>query len=720
MSIEGRPSQTVPSALSKPALVEAVLNADDTAIVLLLAPYFTNIEINRVPFWEGNTQIDAVTACSLSPAYEDGLREAILLTRPELRHTPLCTNLAVRQFDALVVPTLYHLAESLIGELQATIIRHPALDISHTVETLLSRQLGLEDWLRSQSEKDEIRNHKEELTKKEYEKNRTYFDALDTLLVRQFPHSFSARRLHQLQTLLWQVITTNRMHLIGDLHYRSNFNASDSRPLPTLFPFSNSPLHHILNRKGNLFHFVEDASVSGCNIAGFSTMFGFQNTVHIDPEGGSYITEDPLVMIPSEIMSLDSPLVDEILQFELDFPRTHDVLHHLIPVYSDIFLVNHPTSPISLGKRTAAYETFGKAMRGDTDAYELALGILHRQIIEQMDHSDGATRESHFVLLKSTLQKIAVLKTELISTHGADLAGRVSDYLATLFVTRVLNVYPASSPEFEEVDQLLVQLELPELVVAESQLQQIFAAQGLLDPDAQSSSSYIGFPGLNPDTPTRRTGAEHIVTALEAMGILPFDPQSPPYLSGVNRARFLTIIMPKPELYGYAEKIHAMDRIPFGVSEKPEMVTPLELLVRHAQIIMDEIDIYQDRIMQSEIAQLITHRLYELIFPNPLSKDATIYTIVQNYLKNDVGSETYKITIKFVTLVDQLLYRMLTDTYITLSSQQKQIVRQFVYMLETDNHPNQKGFIQDAAEIRILFDIYSDFCKLMHSGGIQS
>lgn len=636
--------------------------------------------------------------------------QEMIRQNPWYELTPNFLKIKASNYIDTTLLTIYHLAGSLIEEIRAN--SSQSID-NKKLTSLIAKQLALQDFILRMQSTTHVGLTKEDVVLKEIVVNGDDLDFIEEIIRSRaqetqeaLPHTL--RHLHKIQPHIWELLTSNQTFITPDYNYRLIVNCLPGT-VHSLLALPQYPDYYHATSYGNYLPFIEAAS--GTEIAGMSTSFAFLHFVEVDKDGIAYQVEYPLVMIPDEIMQINSPLIKEIIKTDLEFYRNHDLWHNLIPVHADHFILHHPDAPISHGGKLPSYLNFARDMRIYKEEYELAVGMAHADTQEKRGLIDPTKRMQQFKIIEQTLDNIKSLKAELERSHSPKFAIKIADHLATLYVSRTINVYPPTAPEYKALEKKIRSLDLPPITVTKKDLLFLFFTQGLVkinDTNINKNphktikkfsndqvETYLNQVDLGKSD--KQSGVEYLIDTLEEIGVWPMR-EGGRAINGLAKCRWVTIMMPQRlQLKGYAEKIHGKKTVSFGTPKQE--ISPYDLLIKQTHAIQENIDDYQIRILAVQLNQRLARDLFRMIFPDETIDDQPILRHLIRSLKDpNVQGEAKR----FIALVDKMIASLATHTYEDLTPDESSFIKGYI---QTINGVEEKSKI-----IRI----YSEFCKAQH------
>ena len=397
--------------------------------------------------------VEALARCS-ETGNEDTLRsiaERHLDCPLSVNDYPLANQRAMSNFIASGLHPLLHLSDSLMEEARSS--REP---LDNAVARLVRLQLECSDLLSKKNADTNLSS----LTEEELRRNSEALKSLERIADNE-GIQLDVEYLMKIQPAIFEMLTSNNPISTIDVNYRkilnSRANAARSLQAPERPNYDK-----LVSRYGDYIDFIE--ATAATKRGGYASTFGFLHKVQIDEEGNPFIVEYPHAMFEKDILEIDHPIVDKLMRFEEDFQRTHDMLHNALPVYADHFMIHHPTAPITLGGYLPEYAKFGQGMRKDKSSYELALAILHKQIMQDRFSRDPALLDRHITTVAAILDDLMDIQQREVCDN------KIIDHVSFVTMTAAMNVLPYNSEEYQALLDKYDKLELPSIEVSPSDI----------------------------------------------------------------------------------------------------------------------------------------------------------------------------------------------------------------------------------------------------------
>jgi hypothetical protein len=537
---------------------------------------------------------------------------------------PLSKERMLSNFSSSGLRPVAHFANSLLDELDASGDKSEA-----AIAKIVVLQLACAELLHNKTNGDNL----DTLTHVELEQNQENLAALSRIADREGV-ALNAEDLMRIQPAIFEMLTSNHPITTEDVNYRKRLNsmpnAARSLQAPDL-PDSNK----LLSRYGDYIDFIE--ATAATKRGGYASTFGFLHRVGADEAGNPFIIEYPHTMFDKEILNIDHPVMEKLMSFEQNFQRTHDMLHNALPVYADHFMIHHPSAPITLGGYLPDYVEFGKGMRKDKSSYELALAILHKQIMQDRFMQDPGLLAEHVVAVVEILDGLADMQARSLCSDKA------IDHVSFVVMSAAMNILSYDERAAQDLLDKYDRLTLPSTIVRPADVykllvqQEIVVVDEALSADVPSGISAdqrisqicgqindeIAIDGLrdpNIDYDSGEQGAEYIVNALREMGIEPVGLNEQFILSGRDRLRWTGITASSRRLKGFNEKIHGLQTVRYwdGVANDFIDVKPVELLGKFYDHFQQHAEEYDSRVWFRGLSNATLRQFKDIVFdPSP-------------------------------------------------------------------------------------------------------
>ncbi|MBI3889397.1 nucleoside monophosphate kinase, partial [Candidatus Saccharibacteria bacterium] len=432
-------------------LYEAVKNNDIRTIISLIGSQFDD-ELPSFPhatLYENN--LDEIQKHEI-------VADVLALKDPDLLLTPLFLKRLSKNYVNTTLMSIEHLATSLVEEVKN---RYGDDFSSENVQEIMAQQLNLKRLIESlQNELVGQKNFSHHI-EEEVNRNSTELEHITDIFRKHAQdlgidiRGYDAAYFMKLQPQLWGQLTSNRVISAPDFNYRRTSNGVPGSH-HSLLPFTKNNRSLSATSMGEYVPFIEAVSSTEYE---YTSTFGFIHLIGKDESGEAYGVEYPIMMHDQRLLSLNSEIINEVLSTVDSFYSNHDLWHNMIPVYSDHFILHHAHAPLSYGGRMPAYVDFGKKMRQDKEEYEISVAMAHARTQQERYSADPSYRDQQTNLLRTALQRIPQLKTELADTCSQDEIQNITDYLTFMTVRRAYNVLPSTDPIFEEIDTILDSIE---------------------------------------------------------------------------------------------------------------------------------------------------------------------------------------------------------------------------------------------------------------------
>lgn len=568
----------------------------------------------------------------------------------------------IENYSKSSVKPVIHFAVSLLAEFRAS-----GGETREDLARLISLELGCADFLRGNAL---VGQNLQDTTTEELARNTDNLALLTRIAAREGV-ALDAERLMKIQPAVFEMLTSNASITTVDINYRKKINAMPGAAHSLQAP-SAPDTDRLLSRYGDYIDFIE--ATASTKRGGYASTFGFLHRVGIDEAGNPFMVEHPHTMFDQEILSIDHPIVENLKTFEQDFQRTHDMLHNALPVFAEHFMIHHPSAPITLGGYLPEYVAFGEGMRKDKSSYELALAILHKQIMQERFAQDPALLESHVSTVRDILTGLADMQARGLCSDKA------IDHMSFVVMSGVANIMPHNSAAYRELASYYEQLRLPEATVRPRDVYKLLIQQEVVTPrdallsdipagltkdqkisqickQVDDKAAVAGLRDLKIDYSDGEQGAEFIVQALRELGIEPSVMSEAVNLQGADRLRWLGITASSRRLKGMNEKIHGMQTVRFWDKASGEFteVTPIALLGKFYDHFEQHAEEYDFRVWFRGFSNAALHSIKDLAL-NP--KHRLLETASQGF------AET-------TSIIDKCMCSLIDDAYEPLSDEEQ-------------------------------------------------
>lgn len=415
-------------------------------------------------------------------------------------------------------------------------------------------------------------------------------------------------KLYSFQTRYWQMITSTDMIIIPDYNYRRHVNGTDNQP-HSLHPFPDFDDDIMMSSLGEYTAFIE-ASTS-TTVKGYNSSFGFVHMNHIDKDGNPFQVEFPVIMVDERILAVQHPMLKDVISYDLEVKSHHDLLHHLIPVYADHFILHHPDAPIEFGGKLDDYVNFGKKSRLFKEEYELTLGVALRQLKEHQEMLQPGYIEEQIEKLLHNLKRISRVSDDVLKdTVGSQQVSHIITFLATIYLSRCLTIYDIRKHDFDSVKAFVRRMPIDQLTVKLSDILDRLHMIGVTLQHIQSPEEFIGI--LKNGITTSDPEVLLIVDYLREI-FVPAEIKGSAFKLGNWESTLWRILcMPqRKQHFAYTARVTAKNYMYFGAEE---LITPFELIARQFNILQKDIKEYEQRFYlrqrTSELLMSIFNTIY--------------------------------------------------------------------------------------------------------------
>ena len=650
-----------------------VQSNDIAGIVGLLAPYFDQELIEELDLNMIFKSVSKENQANHKREITDHIKRALLAKTPDLQLTPHLLETKAQNFRRDNLRSLTDLATSLIEEATVSM---PVGDLDDAVISHILSKMLLSYKLYEQTMIEDSESTIEESVRNFIDRNPIFLDTLTAFLEEEKQKhgekydgvETDARLLMWMQPTLFKGITDNDTLITGDFNYRhgSDYNNDNFRPLSSPYLGDTQPeLRYNSLRPTTLTPPTNHKSING-----LSSAFGFFRIKYTDPRGNFYLKERPFVSVPNSIWEKDSPASNAFIRFNRKFPFVHDLLHHLVPVYSDSFILAPLGSAVAPKGRESYdddYVTFGQSTRGFDNEYEEILSVIQLQLWQRIYEEHPELEEKHLELVELTIDDIA---------NDEQLSLEEKNYMAAVVIHRAMRVFDFDSPKMQPtINRINKHTNLSYRITAE-EVVDVLRKENLIaltpeEMDGMQPAQILSHASLS--APNALEGSEHVFAMLENTAILPWNPQEETKQVKV----FDGLRFQATQWAYYAEKIHHKANFRYGPRSEPfERINPLEVVLKQTQAFQQNAGLYQKRKKVLSDTTKIMKSCHELV--NVDNKNAALIKLHRRY-RNTEHAEIIK---NMITTVDRVADSMLARDYPAFSESEWSDIRAFFHATE--------------------------------------
>lgn len=606
------------------------------------------------------------------------VEELMLQKDPQLRAMPLLTKRLAENYLATTVASLEHLVRSLADEAHAMGKQLSDKDVASLVhEQLATKRLIAE----LQAELIDGRDFAE-VVDAEIASNADELRHISTKLY-EIAHkrgyeglNLDSDAIMRTQPLLWGQLTSSRILFAPDTNYRRNANGVMGSH-HSLLPFSRANRALSANSMADYMPFIEAVSSSDYK---YTSTFGFVHLIGVDKTGEAYGVEYPIMMHDKRLLDLHNERLNHMLASIDSFYSTHDIWHNIIPVYADHFILHHVDAPLSYGGRRPSYLEFGKNKRQEKEEYEIGVAMAHAQTQQERFILDPQIREQQISIVMEALDELPLLRGELLEKVSAAEADDIVDFLAARAASNLFNILPPADQIYSKVDRRLREIELPALSVRLADVATLLLGQRVIDVSKLSVSADTNtliklveedddfarqvLGAVDVMLPTRESGSEYIVDALQDFGILGASSgyaETGYILEGMNKVRWIAMMAPqRQQLKGHMEKVHGKNGIYKYGDQLLEDARELVHLQQSA--LRADMPHYLYRMHARKQNQQISYGAYSLYFDDGQSVNMLARNEVTGIMSNGTEAEVHEVN-ALLAGMDQLIDSLVRATY---------------------------------------------------------
>jgi hypothetical protein len=415
-------------------------------------------------------------------------------------------------------------------------------------------------------------------------------------------------KLYSFQTRYWQMITSTNMIIIPDYNYRRCINGLSDQP-HSLHPFPDFDDDIMMNSLSEYTTFIEASAAS--TIDGYHTSFGFVHMNHIDDDGNAFQVEFPIIMIDERILSVQHPLLKTTVTYDLEVRSHHDLLHHLIPVYADHFILHHPDAPIEFGGKQENYLMFGKSSRFHKEEYELTLGVGLKQIKESQNALDSSYIDSQIDNLYVNLQNVNKISAELLADNVGEIhAANIVTYLSTIYLSRCLTVYDIKKHNYKNIKDLVGKAAINGLIVKPSEVIERLEAIQIALPGVKTADDFIIF--LKNSDQALDTEALLVIDYMREIFMSAEIKNNTFHLGKWEALLWRILCMPqRKQHFAYTARVTAKKYMHFG---NDDLISPFELIAKQYAVLQSDIREYEQRYYLRDRTASLLMTLFKTIF----------------------------------------------------------------------------------------------------------